>query len=87
MRKKENYVLSEIAGKYIIIPTGDEAIDFNGIISVNDTAKFLWESSPAQFTAELLTEKIKNEYDLDDATAAEAVNSYIEQMKEVGCIE
>lgn len=36
MRVDEGFVLREIAGDYVIIPTGKTVLDFNGMITVNE---------------------------------------------------
>ena len=36
MRIEKEFVLREIAGDYIIIPTGSTVLDFNGLITVNE---------------------------------------------------
>ena len=41
MKIDRNFVLREIAGEYIIIPTGKTALEFNGLITVNEIA---WNS-------------------------------------------
>ena len=42
MKLKANYVLREVAGENIVIPVDSEAINFNGIMTLNETGKFLW---------------------------------------------
>ena len=42
MRVKKDFILREIAGDYIIIPTGKTALEFNGLITVNEVGASLW---------------------------------------------
>ena len=42
MKIDRNFVLREIAGEYIIIPTGKTALEFNGLITVNEIGMELW---------------------------------------------
>ena len=87
MKRKENFTLREIAGNFIIVPFGDEALDFNGLITLNDSARFLWEKSEGEFTVDGLKTALIEEYGIDDSTASEAVEVFLSQMKEVGCLE
>ena len=41
MKISKQYVIREILGEHIIVPTGQEAIRFQGIIAVNETGAFL----------------------------------------------
>ncbi len=87
MKLNENFALREIAGNYVAVPFGDTALDFNGIIKLNNTAKFLWEASIGEFSDQDLIDALIKEYGIDLNTAKEAVDAYIKQMKEAGCIE
>ncbi len=86
MKKNNDFVLNEMAGNWILVPFGDGAIDFNGVITLNVTAKFLWENCSEDIDAQALQNKLIEEYKIDNETAQNAVNIWIEQMKEAGCI-
>ena len=42
MRINKEFVLREIAGDYILVPVGDTALEFNGLITLNEVGAFLW---------------------------------------------
>ena len=71
----------------VLVPFGLKSFDVNGIIKINETAKFLWDHSTGDFTAETLINDLMKEYKIDRETAAESVEIYIDKMKEVGSIE
>lgn len=37
----EDYILREIAGETILVPTGASADHFNGMLTLNETSRFL----------------------------------------------
>ena len=39
----EDYIVREIAGETILVPTGASAEHFNGMLTLNETSRFLWE--------------------------------------------
>ncbi len=43
MKIKEGFIIKEIAGKNVVVTTGDEALNFNMIMHLNDSAKLLFE--------------------------------------------
>ena len=43
MKKKEKFLLRKIAGSNIMMPVGETALKFNGLITANDPAAFIWE--------------------------------------------
>ena len=43
MKVEKDFVLREIAGDYVIIPTGKTVLAFNGLITVNEVGADLWK--------------------------------------------
>lgn len=86
MKRNDEFVLRELADKNVLIPFGKKAVDFNGVITINNTAKFLWEKSEDEIVPEKLAAALIEEFQIDEATANEAVKVFIEQLKEAGCI-
>lgn len=43
MRIKDGFELREICGEHVILSHGMDNIDFSKIISLNETAAFLWK--------------------------------------------
>lgn len=44
MKIKDAYILKEVANQYVVVPTGKEVINFNGMMTLNRTAKLLFEA-------------------------------------------
>ena len=42
MKIKDGFELREVCGEYVILSSGMENIDFSKIISLNESAAFLW---------------------------------------------
>ena len=87
MKINENFVLKEVAGSWILVPFGSGAVDFNGVITLNDTAKFLYEKCNEEIVPDKLIDALIEEYNIDDTTAKNAVKIFINQLKEAGCID
>lgn len=43
MYVSKDFIVREIAGDYIVVPTGEEALKFNGLITLNEVGAFLWK--------------------------------------------
>ena len=43
MTLKKGFMLRSIAGTHVVIPLGERVVDFNGILTLNETGAFLWE--------------------------------------------
>ena len=44
MKRNTNFILREIAGENILVATGEAAQIFNGMITLNEVASFIWKN-------------------------------------------
>lgn len=86
MKIDRNFVLREIAGEYIIIPTGKTALEFNGLITVNEIGMELWKMLQNEVTFDDLLNGIMEEYDVDEEVAKEDIQDFLEKLKEGGIL-
>lgn len=86
MQIKKEFVLREIAGEYVIIPTGTTALEFNGLITVNEVGVFLWKLLQEEVTLEELVSKVTEEYEVEEAVAKEDILEFLETLKKGGII-
>ncbi len=82
MQLKNGFILREIAGKYVVVATGEAAESFRGLIKLNDTGAFLWRLLQKDTTEEELTSSLLSEYDVDRPQAEREVASFISRLKE-----
>lgn len=45
MKIKKDFKLREICGEYVVTAEGMQAVDFTKLISLNETAAFLWKTA------------------------------------------
>lgn len=86
MKIKEGFLLREVAGESVVIPTG-ETMDLNMMITLNSTGTFLWEKLQEETTEEALVAALLAEYDVDEATAKTHVAAFTEKLKAHGIAE
>ena len=43
MKIKEGFILRNVAGSNVVVPVGQATVDFNGMMSLNDTGAFLFD--------------------------------------------
>ncbi len=87
MKIKEGFVLRQVAGSYIIIGVSDEAIDFNGMITINETGAFLWSILEKGATKEELLEKLLSEYEVDKETAEKDISAFLSKLQSGNLLE
>lgn len=88
MRTKTGLVLKDVCGEKIVVAEGRENIDFTKIISMNDSAAYLWEKvQDIDFDVETLKSLLCDEYDVDEATALADSKTIANQWLEAGIIK
>lgn len=89
MKIKPGFILKDICGEKVIIAHGIENIDFSRMISLNESAVFLWEKleTLGQADEKELTQALCAEYDVDEATAAADVAALCCEWAKQGLIE
>ena len=86
MKLKDGFLLSEIAGQTVVVPTKDD-MDLNMMIRLNGTGAFLWGKLQEDVSEEALVSALLDEYEVDEATARRCVKAFVENLKENGFID
>lgn len=87
MKVKKNYVLKEIADQIVVIPIEEEAVKFNGIISLNNSGKRLFEKLQVKTSETELAEFLMSIYDVNEDKARKDVSDFIAIMREHNLLE
>lgn len=87
MRIKEGFILKNIAGSWVVLPTAAASLDFTGMLTLNETGCILWNSLLNGATCESLALSLTEEYAVDYETALSDVNEFILTLKKAGCVE
>ena len=86
MKVEKEFVLREIAGDYIIIPTGETVLEFNGLITVNEVGVSLWKMLQQDITQEDLVKGILDEYDVEESIAREDIQEFLDILVKSGIL-
>jgi len=88
MKTKSGFNIREICGEKIIVAEGKENIDFSNIISMNESAAYLWNTIQGKdFTLNDLTDLLLEQYAVDKATAESDTLELVTQWAKAGIIE
>lgn len=86
MKIKRGFLLRNVADKNIVVPVGAQ-LDFSGMLTLNDTAAFLWNNLSEDTTKEELLKKLTAEYDADIETAKNDIESFLQKLSSLGILE
>lgn len=88
MRIKEGFELREICGEHVILSHGMDNIDFSKIISLNETAAFLWKQAVGKevISEDGLVSSLLEAYEVDEETARKDVAQVLAKWREIGLL-
>lgn len=86
MKIVKEFVTREIAGEYVLVPAGATSQEFNGMLTMSETAKFIWENIEKAESLEEMTGMITKRYDIDEETAIEDTLGFINALLDHGLI-
>ncbi|MBQ8696127.1 MAG: PqqD family protein [Clostridia bacterium] len=86
MKIKDGFVAREVGGETIVIAVGERSREFNAMITLNETGKFLWDRMTTDTDADTLTAALLSEYEVDEETAKGAVARFIASLEKAGLL-
>lgn len=87
MKRIKEYIKRNIAGEIVLVPAGQTAEDFNGMITLTESGDFIWEHLEEARDFNHLVELILEEYDIDKETAAQDASAFLMQLLQTGMIQ
>ena len=87
MKIIKEFILRDIAGECVLVPTGATTQEFNGLITMTDTAKFIWEHLESTDSFEELVNLMLEEYEIDEKTAKVDAHAFINQLIASGFVD
>lgn len=87
MKIKSGYLIREIAGAHIVVPAGEQVAEFNGLMTLNETAAFIWNILVDGAEEDEIVKAIVDEYDVSQSVATNDVKKVIELLKSYNVFE
>lgn len=86
MKLADGFLLKTVAGKNIVVSVGAE-VNFNGMLTLNDTGVFLWNLLKQDTTKEELLKKMLEEYDVSESIASADIDGFISKLRDAKILE
>jgi hypothetical protein len=87
MKIKKGFVVREVGGENVAVPVGEQAKTFRGMIKLNETGRFLWDFFATDKTVDEAVAAMLETYDVDEATAREDAERFVNVLLENGFAE
>lgn len=88
MKIKEGFILREIAGSFVVVPVGQNLVDFSSMITLNETGAFLWNALSEGASEDELCKKLLSEYEgVSEEDALSDIKDFIKILEEKDILE
>ena len=85
MKMKQGFELMDVCGEAVVVAHGKENIDFSKVISLNESAAYLWRKVEGQeFDAQTLAQLLTEEYEVDVDTALRDAQKMMQDWQDAG---
>ena len=88
MKIIDGFRLREVIGQSIVIGEGVNQVDFNKLVTLNDSAAYLWKAVEGkEFEVETLASLLIEKYGIDEELATKDAAALAAQWRETGLVE
>lgn len=83
MKISDQFILRNVAGDNLLIPSGPSALDVKGLILLSESGMLLYNKIKNGCTKEDLVAALTAEYDVSVQEAARDTDAFLEQMRQL----
>ena len=87
MKIREGFILKEIAGSYVVVPVGQDLVDFSSMITLNETGAFFWKLAEKGCTREEMINVCLDTYNVDQAILERDIDKFIQTLTDNSLFE
>lgn len=87
MKIKGSFVLRDIAGDTVIVPIGETALHYNGMITTTLTGAVMWKELEKGCIHEDLIGTLLKKFEVDRETATRDTDKFLEQLEIAGLVQ
>jgi hypothetical protein len=88
MKIKQQYKVREMAGEHVVIMQGKFGADMTRIISLNESALYLWNAIyDKEFNTDIVANLLAEHYGIDDEVALRDATRWVDKLDECGLLE
>ena len=86
MKIKKEFLLREIMGDTILVSINKSMSKFDGLITINQVGKFIWENIESSKDEDDLLQKILDEYEVEKEVAKADLDEFLQTLKDAEII-
>lgn len=82
MKINGEFILREVAGETILVPVGDTALRFNGIITLEPVGTRIWQGLEAGKDRETILTEILDTFEVEPEVASADLDAFLQQLRD-----
>ena len=82
MKLNPDFIPRELMDDFLLLPSGQTALDFNGIITLNEMGRDIFQLLPQVEDEEALTQRLLEEYDVGEEELRADLSEFLSQLRE-----
>lgn len=87
MKTKKGFMLRSVAGRHVVVAIGQASVDFNGLITLNDTGAYIWEKLAKGISYDELLTDMLADYEVDEATARAGIDGFLATARDANLLD
>ena len=86
MKKADGYVIKKLEDEYVILPSGKRTEEVNEVITLSETAGFIYEKADQAENIAQLAQLVGKEYGVEASAVYEDVAEVVKTLQEKGIL-
>ena len=86
MKKAEGYIMKRLEDEYVILPYGKKTEEVREVVTLSETAGFIYENAEQAENIEQLAELVGKEYGVDTSLVYTDVSEVVETLQKKGIL-
>lgn len=87
MKIKNNSILKNIAGEYVILPLNSYAVSLDVILKTNEVGAFIYNALKNDLTYDELFKLVYDEFEVDTKTLDKDLQDFITSLRKKGLLD
>jgi hypothetical protein len=87
MKISKGFELRNVADTYVIVPSGENLLDFSAMITINETGAYIWNLLLEDVDIDFVVDKMCSEFEVGKDVAYDDVVEFVNILKEKKVIE
>lgn len=87
MKAKSGFIMREVGEGTVLVPVGERVVDMNGMVVLNETARFIWEWLDGTRSPDDIAQGLTETFDVTLQQAKKDVEEFLAELERMGMID